>query len=215
VVVPNTIELFANIVLVTPAALTLNVSDDISIEELSTLTDSAVPAPPSRPLPAIDVFNWVAVIPAFATLIPEEANAKVLPFNSTVTVVGADPLKVKFAIPLPSVSELVTVPPTPVSPEPSPIKEPVNEPVALKPVAPRVLTTVPVPLLPTVVSAVAPLPTRKLPVPEVDKPVPPLGTVKDVSKDKDASSADDPETIIFFQFAIFYYKVLGSKYLYL
>jgi len=42
-------------VLVTPAAFTLRVSVLISIEESSTFTPNAVPAPPDKPAPATPV----------------------------------------------------------------------------------------------------------------------------------------------------------------
>ena len=77
----------------------------ISIVESSTPTLSAVPAPPAKPSPATEVAIWVAVIPASATLTPPDPKDRVEPSSSTVTEAGDDPLKVKSAIPSPSVKD--------------------------------------------------------------------------------------------------------------
>ena len=111
----------ASIALVIPVALTLKASEFISIEESSTPTLNAVPAPPAKPSPATEEFNWVAVIPASATFTPLPPTDNVEPSKSKATVAPPEPLKVKSAIPLPSTklfaNESADIP---VKPDPSP-----------------------------------------------------------------------------------------------
>jgi hypothetical protein len=168
----------------------------ISIEESSTFT---VNSPAANPIPAPSIVLMSNPTP-FAVILTGLTLPAVVESASTVTVAPAEPLNVKSAIPFPSTMLFANVSADiPVNPLPSPENEPVNEPVALKPSAPIVLTTVLDPLLPTVVRDAAPSPTRKLPTPEAVNPVPPFATDSAVSNVKPASTADDPETMTFFQ----------------
>ena len=63
----------------------------ISIDESSTLTLNAVPAPPAKPAPATELAIWVAVIPASATLTPPDPTDNVEPSASTATVAVEEP----------------------------------------------------------------------------------------------------------------------------
>ena len=199
---PSVTLSLANIALVTPLAFTLNESELISIDESSTFTTNS-PAEVPKPAPSIVLISKPT---PFAVILTGFTFPPVVESASTVTVAPAEPLKVKSAIPFPSTIELTKVSAeTPVNPDPSPSNEPLNEPDATSPVAPVVLTTVPDPLLPTVVNDAAPSPTKKLLVPVAVKPVPPLATVNAVSNVNPASSAEEPETMTFFHSAILFF----------
>jgi hypothetical protein len=100
-------------------------SPEVVIVVPSVFTDKAVPAPPDKPSPETEAFNWVAVIPAFATSIPLGPAYKVVPDVWIATEAAPEPSNVKSEIPLPSVNEFPNVSAViPDKLEPSPSNEP-------------------------------------------------------------------------------------------